>query len=380
MSQDGDDPGGHFNDDGDFLTPSQENVSTSRDAHSEIVPDELSLEKIYKRLNEISNASILANRNIKQDLDSIFDKIDRIGLNVSYLCQREENRQSHTKREKRRNAPYDETPEVQVTHCDTPLTTILTPTLTNKTYASVTGDMQKLNQINKQGFRSNDKRDRGLNLTDLAHNRDMERAMSRTRKNTLTSQIGEENLNKKVDPVEALMAKAARTVGLRPITESRTLLHATRIRDSDNEIDETKLMEEAKTSVVKDFLENELGMDTEAINQLEIDVIFKSKKGKLKDTLYVRMKDKKSTAIVYGHARNIHRNPESKASLEKYIPHQTFERYQAFENMAFNARKDNYRTDVRIGRKDFIFREKKKRRTLEHGVRSIPRKSRVICL
>lgn len=357
MTTDDHDPGGLHEREEGSIPPVQENVSTKSDGSSRVVMSEEILGKIFSRLTEINHANIVAMKSLQCDVDHIFEKLSKLNTDITYLCDREDTRQSQTSRNKRRTLPSKETPQVTVTNDDTPLT----PTMTEKTFAEVTANVQRLNQANKQRFPSKDNRDRGLNFTDIRHNNDMERIFGRPRSNTQSSQTIKIKEKKKADPVEALMDKAARTVGLRPISESRIIMHANREREKNRDRNEDTIMEEAKRSIVIDFFKNELSMKEDALDQIEIEQIFKSKNGKMKDTLYVRMKEKKSTAIVYGHAKNISRNTEAKVSLEKYIPHQAFERYQAVETLAYNARIDeNQRTDVRIGKRDFLFRKKSK--------------------
>jgi hypothetical protein len=247
-------------------------------------------------------------------------------------------------------------------------------------YADATKRNDGDDGANNLTFQNTNRRDRS-NMQDMGILRDNNWILDRPRTNTQTSQtMSRKDKRKETDktndkdkptPTEALMAKAARTIGLKPISAERIEMHADTVRDVGQVSSEDDVMIEARQLAVKEFLAVELMMQEETIDSLKVDEIFVSKKGKMKDTLYVRMEDKKSASIVYGHARFIRNESvesSEKVSLEKFIPHQAFQRYQAVEQMAYEARKDKKtKTDVRIGQGDFQLRTKPKGDTKPWG-------------
>jgi hypothetical protein len=114
--------------------------------------------------------------------------------------------------------------------------------------------------------------------------------------------------------------------------------------------------------VVEEFFKYELKMTPNIREKLEIEDIFRPRNKKTTDVVYVRLKDSKSASLLWSQARFIQSG--SRTSLVNYIPSPAFDRFKAVEAMAYQIRTEEdrrYKTDVRLGKTDFILRKKDKK-------------------
>jgi hypothetical protein len=259
---------------------------------------------------------------------------------------------------------------------------VMTEPADDRDYANVAGTQRDINDANKAPYQTVDRRQRqrqtylvrdgrtdtsggrrndGMTNTERRHFDDMihnGQIQSRDRSVSRSSQVEKH----RKDPIETILSKGSRTIGFKPITDARLNRFAGKIREENRDQTEEVIMTKAKQMAVKEFMRGLMGINDETYDDLNIEEVFTSKNGKMKETVYLRLKDKKSVAIIYSHAKYMDKDDPQKPSLEMYVPYQAFDRYKAIGNLAYQARQNDKttKTDIRIGNKDFIYRQKQR--------------------
>jgi hypothetical protein len=218
----------------------------------------------------------------------------------------------------------------------------------------------------RQGrHRKNDKdRNRTNGMVDLGaekmrHNLEAER---RGRMDSTASQTDRVKDRPKKTEDQKIWEKAGLTIGLNPIEKKHEWDELRRRREAGGSIEEDEVKREQQGMILaaKEFLEAYMKVNATNMSIMGLHDAFRprSMQGKSRDTLYVKLKDRHAVALFMSHVRFI--NPSQDISIEKYIPKQTHKRFKALETIAYELRQKGWKTDIRIGQKDFILKKKKK--------------------
>ena len=159
-------------------------------------------------------------------------------------------------------------------------------------------------------------------------------------------------------------------VGLRPISIQSIKDEATKLIQNGIIVEtqeKKKIMSIATKNIVMRFFRDRLKMSDEIRNSLEISKIFPSRNPD-SQIMYIQCMNTEEISKITSHAKNIIPSnlKETSASIAIHIPKFMYERYISLERFMFQLRqssKGNIQTNIRLGRTDFIVRQKLKQDT-----------------
>ena len=169
-----------------------------------------------------------------------------------------------------------------------------------------------------------------------------------------------------IEIIRQKISESSHIIGLRPISIQQINEEAEKIKKNKKikETDRIKIIAIATKTIVMKFFRDKLKMDDDTRENLEITKIFPSKNPEAR-IMYVECSSTDEISKITSLAKNIEFSnlKEEAASIATHIPKILYARYLSIEKLMYQLRmssKGNIQTNVRLGKNDFIIRQKLK--------------------
>ena len=150
------------------------------------------------------------------------------------------------------------------------------------------------------------------------------------------------------EEVREIISNARKTVGLHCIPQEGL---NEKLREGAKDEDEAMLL------LVKEYMQKEMKVDEEAVQELDIEKVFAPAAKENWNTLYIKFTSESSVSKLYSYARNL----KNHMRLVPYIPKQFFSKYKELESQAYQLRHSGskYKTRVKMGVSDLVLYKRK---------------------
>ena len=167
-----------------------------------------------------------------------------------------------------------------------------------------------------------------------------------------------------LDRIRKKIYKSSHIVGIRPVSTQQIQEEVEKLNKSGKlkNVDRRKIVATATKNLIMRFFRDHLNMDDDTRNNIEITKIFPSQNPDAK-IMYVQCSNTDEIAKITALAKNIQPSnlKETSASIAIHIPKFLYGRYISIEKLMYQLRmsaKGSIQTNVRLGRTDFIVRQK----------------------